>query len=281
MPGSPTRSRSSALATSFRSGSPNASARNSRRPPRRCARSRSNWVPGGRRKMRSEHGNDDGRRHRSRCRWRTGPSHSRARPPCARVPRGSRRRHLYRRHVRRRRPQPPHAGGGRCPRDRASTATRRRSRGEPTWSRRPAAASRWCNERFSALDQVARDIGVERGRRRAARRRRLVDAARRCGARLLVPARRAARHAHGHAKGRAPPTWSRTPPSAILPRIIAMLGEERHARAVARAIVAARREAPITSTRAARRHRGARRAREARRHPSRDAHVPGAAHLRQ
>ena len=79
--------RSSALATSFRSGSPNAFARSSRRPPRRCARSSGNWAPGGRRGTRSEHGNDEGPRHRQRCRWRTGPSHSRARPPRARAPR--------------------------------------------------------------------------------------------------------------------------------------------------------------------------------------------------
>ena len=37
------------------------------------------------------------------CRWRTGPSHSRARPPCGRVARCARRRRLCRRHVRRRR----------------------------------------------------------------------------------------------------------------------------------------------------------------------------------
>ena len=44
-------------------------------------------------------------------------------------------------------------------------------------------------------------------------------------------------------------SWRR-PPSATWPAIIATLGEERHARAVARAIVAARRDAPIETTRA-------------------------------
>ena len=63
--------------------------------------------------------------------------------------------------------------------------------------------------------------------------------------------------------------------------IIFFLGEERRARAVARAIVAARGEAPITTTRAladivARVVHGA-----ARRHSSGDPHVPGAAPLRQ
>ena len=41
----------------------------------------SNWVPRVRRRTRTEHGNDGGPRHRTfRCRWRTGPSCSRARP---------------------------------------------------------------------------------------------------------------------------------------------------------------------------------------------------------
>ena len=57
-------------------------ARNSRRPPRRSARSRSSWAPGERRKVRMEHGNDDEQRQRTRCRWRTGSSYSRAHPPC-------------------------------------------------------------------------------------------------------------------------------------------------------------------------------------------------------
>ena len=44
-PASRTRSPLSALVTSFRSGSRDVSARNSRRPPRRSARSRSGWAP--------------------------------------------------------------------------------------------------------------------------------------------------------------------------------------------------------------------------------------------
>ena len=63
--------------------------------------------------------------------------------------------------------------------------------------------------------------------------------------------------------------------------IIFQLGEERHSRAVARAIVAARKETPIVTTRAladivGRVVRG-----QARPNPSGDADVPGAAHLRQ
>ena len=66
-----------------------------------------------------------------------------------------------------------------------------------------------------------------------------------------------------------------------LAAIIATLGEERHARAVARAIVARARRAPIAHHARARRYRRARRARAAGRHPSGHPHVPGAAHLRQ
>ena len=43
-------------------------------------------LPGGGGKVRTEHGNDDGQRQRATgCRWRTGPSHSRARPPRGRA----------------------------------------------------------------------------------------------------------------------------------------------------------------------------------------------------
>ena len=88
------------------SGSRDAFARNSRRPPRRSARSRSSSAPGERRKVRMEHGNDDEQRQRTRCRWRTGSSYSRAHPPCGRIARCALRRRLCGRHVRRRRLQP-------------------------------------------------------------------------------------------------------------------------------------------------------------------------------
>src|SRR6185312_4838841 len=65
MPASATRSRSSVLVTSFRSGSPAAFARNSRRPPNRSAPTNASWASGGRgpvqRTNRTEHGNDGGR----------------------------------------------------------------------------------------------------------------------------------------------------------------------------------------------------------------------------
>ena len=66
-----------------------------------------------------------------------------------------------------------------------------------------------------------------------------------------------------------------------LARIIAILGEEKFARPIARAIAEARQAAPITTTRALGRHHLARGAPASGRNSSRDAHVPGAADLRQ
>ena len=66
-----------------------------------------------------------------------------------------------------------------------------------------------------------------------------------------------------------------------LATIIATLGEERHARAVARAIVRARARASHRLDAGACRDRCARRARARRRHPSGDPHVSGAAYFRQ
>ena len=63
--------------------------------------------------------------------------------------------------------------------------------------------------------------------------------------------------------------------------IIFTLGEERRSRAVARAIVKAREQAPIATTAALADIVASRGARASRRHPSGHAHVPGAAHLRQ
>ena len=62
---------------------------------------------------------------------------------------------------------------------------------------------------------------------------------------------------------------------------LSTLGEERHARAVARAIVRARGDAADRYDARAGRDRRARRARARQRDPSGDADVPGAAHFRQ
>ena len=66
-----------------------------------------------------------------------------------------------------------------------------------------------------------------------------------------------------------------------LANIIFLLGEERHSRAVARAIVKARAQAPIATTRQLADIVASVVRSQAGRHPSGDAHVPGAAHFRQ
>ena len=80
----------------------------------------------------------------------------------------------------------------------ASTATRARWPTAPVWSQSANGRLTLVEERFSALDRVAEKFGHACGGRRRARSRRVLDAARRGRARLLVPARRPARHAHGH-----------------------------------------------------------------------------------
>ena len=68
---------------------------------------------------------------------------------------------------------------------------------------------------------------------------------------------------------------------ADLANIIYIFGEERHSRAVARAIVAARKEAPITTTQALADIVGKVVRSQAERNSSGDAHVPGPANFRQ
>ena len=62
--------------------------------------------------------------------------------------------------------------------------------------------------RFGELDRIAAADGLCAGRRRRARHRRVVDAARRPRARLLLPGRRAARHAHVEHRRRPRPMSS-------------------------------------------------------------------------
>ena len=170
----------------------------------------------------------------------------------ATVPAGRR----ARRHARRRRPQPRRsstpATTSRCS---ASTAI-------PTRSPPPTARLERFGDRFHAVharfddlrqimhtDQIASpphldvDASLER---RAVRPRRVVAAARPRRARLLVPPRRAARHAHGHRprRGRRPTSSTATDVDELA-RVIRRYGDERFARRIARAIVAAR---PIETT---------------------------------
>ena len=98
--------------------------------------------------------------------------------------------------------------------DRDQTRDRRAA---PIWSRRRKAGSRWSrtgspiSTRSRATAATTRStascsiVGVSSMQ---------LDRAR---ARLLVPPRRPARHAHGRAKARAPPMWSPRPASAISP----------------------------------------------------------------
>ena len=135
--------------------------------------------------------------------------------------------------------------------------------------------------RFGELAEEARALPDGAARRRGARYRRLLDADRRGRARLLLPLRRAARHAHGPRRARAPPISSTRPMRACSPTSSIIMARS-----------AARAPSPAPSSR-----RGARAAIEttkqladlvaehrlgrARRRASGDAGVPGAAHRRQ
>ncbi len=124
--------------------------------------------------------------------------------------------------------------------------------------------------------------GFDAARRRRARYRRLLHADRRPGARLLLPLRRPARHAHGAGRARAPPISSTRMDEGALADLIYLYGEERRSRAVARGHRRrAQARAPITTTkRLADIVASVVRAAQGR-HPSRDAHLPGAAHRRE
>ena len=83
--------------------------------------------------------------------------------------------------------------------------------------------------RFGDMERLVAAAISRPDRRHRARSRRLVDAARCRRARLFVPARRAARHAHGRRGARARPTSSPGFPKASWPGLIRSLGEERFA----------------------------------------------------
>ena len=106
-----------------------------------------------------------------------------------------------------------------------------------------ARGSRNCADVLAALRHRAR-------RRRAARPRHLLAADRRSGARILASRRRAARHADGpdarRIRGRIPCACRS---ARELTEVIRDYGEERFAQSIARAIVAARADAPVVRTR--------------------------------
>ena len=120
-----------------------------------------------------------------------------------------------------------------------------------------------------------------RRRWRRARSRRVVDAARSGGARIFVPLRGPARHAHGRRGPERSGCDRASVRDAISRTSSYLLGEERHSRAVARAIVQRARRAPILTTKALADIVGRVVRRQARRHSSGDADVSGAAPVRQ
>ena len=159
---------------------------------------RKSWAPGRTRPGRRPERRDDGAC-RDAGRGRAGAACAGAAGGGARRARSRPRRRLRRRHLRRRRlhaghprREPPRPASSRIDRDPDAIAggagAGREGEGPARARARPA----------SATSTRRRGGGLHRRRRRRrARHRRLVDAARRGRARLLLPPRRAARHAHG------------------------------------------------------------------------------------
>ena len=134
---------------------------------------------------------------------------------------------------------------------------------------------------YRALDEVLDAVSFAR-RRRARGSRRLVDAVRRAGPRLQLSTRRTARYADGSHRGDTAADLVARASERELAEAIFQFGEERFSRRIARAIVEARREAPIATTGALATivRRAIPRARP-HAHRSGDTDVSGAAHLGQ
>ena len=162
----------------------------------------------------------------------------------------------------------------------ASTAIKPRSRQAPIWSRQAQGRLTLIEDQFSNLDSVARDCGFEQ-----------VDGVVVDLGVSSMQLDRAERGFSFRLDGPLDMRMGKDGPSAAdvvalaserdLADIIFQLGEERHSRGVARAIVKARAEAPIITTAALARIVGSVVRVEAERDPSGDAHVSGLAHFRQ
>ena len=132
--------------------------------------------------------------------------------------------------------------------------------------------------RFGDMLSLLGAAGVARARRRRAGSRRFVLPARRTGARLFLPRRRPARHAHGAAMGRPPPTWSTRCRSANLPTCCSSSARNAPPGGSPAPSSRARAEAPDHDDRAPRRDHPRRAAAGPVGHRSRDPQLPGAAH---
>ena len=122
---------------------------------------------------------------------------------------------------------------------------------------------------------------LRRGRRRGARSRRLLHAARQRRARLLVPPRRAARHAHGRRRPERGRCGRRGERARSRQHHLHARRGAPFARRRARHRQGARAKRRSVTTARARRYRRLGGALAPGRYPSGHAHVPGAAHLRQ
>ena len=118
-------------------------------------------------------------------------------------------------------------------RPRSRTPSRRAQRWLRAWTRRLTLVP----GRFGDLDEIAAAQGIDAARRRRARHRRLVDAARPGRARLLVPARRAARHAHGAERAERRRPRQRGVRRRSSPTSSTITARSAASRAVARAII--------------------------------------------
>ena len=193
----------------------------------------------------------------------------------ARLPQRQGRRHLYRRHFRRRR---LHARDARCrrllgDRHRSRPERDRRGRGSRRDTIRPA---RTRAGRASPRSTTSRATAATNSSTAWCS----ISASPRCSSTrpsAAFPSAMTARSTCAwDATARARRMWSRRRPIAILPASSSTLGEERHARAVARAIVRGAGKGADPHHARARRHRRARRACAPGRDPSGDAHLPGA-----
>ena len=184
-------------------------------------------------------------------------------------------------HGRARRPLARAARSRRLARSSGSIAISTRWRARAKRWRPGAIASSWCTPTIATIDDVLEQPADRPRRRRARRSRRLVDAVRRARPRLQLPARRAARHAHGSHRRRDGGRPGRARRASAISPTRFFSTAKSGSRAASRAR-SSKRAARRRSTRPAGWRRSSAapsRTRRPHAHRSGDAHVPGAAHL--